>query len=201
MDLENTGPLDRRQTARRRAPGVPGGRLRARPAAGPNAQGFRRGHRRASRPHHASLFPTPARWARISAWCWCAICWRRWRWPPSAATRATATAGAPTRCIRERSPAGCCGAISPSTAAAGSGYGQVLDYVEGRADLEPPRGPRHRRPGRALPEDHLRLLRAVRFAARLGFEIEPATMAALQRLHALIEVSRPSGCATSWRAS
>jgi putative nucleotidyltransferase with HDIG domain len=35
-------------------------------------------------------------------------------------------------------------------------------------------------------EDHLRLIRAVRFAARLGFEIEPGTMAVLQRLHGLI---------------
>ena len=35
-------------------------------------------------------------------------------------------------------------------------------------------------------EDHLRLLRAVRFAARLGFEIEPATFAAIRRDHALI---------------
>lgn len=31
-------------------------------------------------------------------------------------------------------------------------------------------------------EDHLRLLRAVRFAARLGFEIEPQTFAAIQKL-------------------
>ena len=41
-------------------------------------------------------------------------------------------------------------------------------------------------PEQRFQEDHLRLLRAVRFAARLGFEIEPATMAALQRLHGLI---------------
>jgi poly(A) polymerase len=35
-------------------------------------------------------------------------------------------------------------------------------------------------------EDHLRMLRAVRFAARFGFEIDPATMAAIQKLHAQI---------------
>ncbi len=64
--------------------------------------------------------------------------------------------------------------------------GEVLDYVEGRADLD-------RRVVRAIgdpdtrfAEDHLRLLRAVRFAARLGFEIEPETFAAIRRNHELI---------------
>src|ERR1039457_403948 len=63
---------------------------------------------------------------------------------------------------------------------------EVLDFTGGREDLR-------RRVVRAIgdpderfQEDHLRLIRAVRFAARLGFEIEPATMAALQRLHGLI---------------
>jgi poly(A) polymerase len=64
--------------------------------------------------------------------------------------------------------------------------GAVLDYTGGRADLE-------RRTVRAIGdpavrfrEDHLRLLRAVRFAARLGFAIDPPTFAAIQRDHALI---------------
>src|ERR1039457_4105832 len=64
--------------------------------------------------------------------------------------------------------------------------GRVLDYVGGRADLE-------RRVVRAIGdpdarfgEDHLRLVRAVRFAARLGFEIESATFEAIGRHHALI---------------
>jgi poly(A) polymerase len=64
--------------------------------------------------------------------------------------------------------------------------GEVLDYVSGRADLE-------RRVVRAIGdpeerfrEDHLRLLRAVRFAARLGFTIAPATFEAIRRLHGLI---------------
>jgi poly(A) polymerase len=63
---------------------------------------------------------------------------------------------------------------------------EVLDFTGGREDLR-------RRAIRAIgdpeerfQEDHLRLIRAVRFAARLEFEIEPATMAALQRLHGLI---------------
>src|SRR5579862_1454674 len=63
---------------------------------------------------------------------------------------------------------------------------EVLDFTGGREDLR-------RRVIRAIGdpeerfrEDHLRLIRAVRFAARLGFTIEPATMDALARLHALI---------------
>jgi len=64
--------------------------------------------------------------------------------------------------------------------------GAVLDYVEGRADLE-----RHviraiGDPAVRFREDHLRLLRAVRFAARLGFAIDPPTFAAIARDHALI---------------
>jgi poly(A) polymerase len=59
---------------------------------------------------------------------------------------------------------------------------QVLDYVGGRADLEAgvirTIGDAERR----FTEDKLRMLRAVRFAARFGYEIEPKTMAAIQRL-------------------
>jgi poly(A) polymerase len=62
----------------------------------------------------------------------------------------------------------------------------VLDYVDGQADLE-----RHivraiGNPEVRFREDHLRLLRAVRFAARLDFEIEPATFEAIRRSHVLI---------------
>jgi tRNA nucleotidyltransferase/poly(A) polymerase len=38
-------------------------------------------------------------------------------------------------------------------------------------------------PEQRFEEDHLRMLRAIRFAARFGFAIEPATMAAIQKLH------------------
>jgi poly(A) polymerase len=38
------------------------------------------------------------------------------------------------------------------------------------------------RPEERFGEDHLRMLRAVRFAARLGFEIEPETFAAIRKL-------------------
>jgi putative nucleotidyltransferase with HDIG domain len=64
--------------------------------------------------------------------------------------------------------------------------GRVLDFVDGRADLQ-----RHvvraiGDPEKRFREDHLRLLRAIRFAARLHFAIDPATLDAIGRLHALI---------------
>jgi poly(A) polymerase len=64
--------------------------------------------------------------------------------------------------------------------------GEVLDYVDGRADLERRVVRAIGDPGLRFREDHLRLLRAVRFAARLGFTIEPATFAAIGNNHALI---------------
>jgi poly(A) polymerase len=68
---------------------------------------------------------------------------------------------------------------------------EVLDFTGGRDDLR--RGVIRAigDPQERLEEDHLRLIRAVRFAARLGFEIEPVTMAAIQRLHGLIENVSP----------
>ncbi len=60
---------------------------------------------------------------------------------------------------------------------------QVLDYVSGREDLRAGVVRAIGDPEVRFGEDHLRMLRAVRFAARLGFEIEAATFAAIQRLH------------------
>jgi poly(A) polymerase len=64
---------------------------------------------------------------------------------------------------------------------AGALEDQVIDYVGGRKDLQD-------RLLRAIGdaearfnEDHLRMLRAVRFAARFGFAIEPATASAIRR--------------------
>jgi len=59
---------------------------------------------------------------------------------------------------------------------------EVLDYVGGRADLDARIVRAIGDPVRRFQEDHLRLLRAVRFAARLNFTIEPATFAAMQVL-------------------
>jgi poly(A) polymerase len=65
--------------------------------------------------------------------------------------------------------------------------GDILDFIHGRADLDAKLIRAIGDPERRFREDHLRLLRAVRFAARLGFEIEPETFAAIQRLAPLIQ--------------
>ncbi len=58
---------------------------------------------------------------------------------------------------------------------------QVVDYVGGRADIEGRVIRCVGDPDQRLQEDALRVLRAVRFAARLEFEIERATVDALRR--------------------
>ena len=60
---------------------------------------------------------------------------------------------------------------------------RIIDYVGGRADLEAGIIRAIGDPAKRLGEDYLRMLRAVRFAARLGFEIEPQTANAI-RTHA-----------------
>jgi poly(A) polymerase len=56
----------------------------------------------------------------------------------------------------------------------------TLDYVGGRADLAAHVLKAIGDPALRFAEDKLRMLRGVRFAARLGFEIEPRTMAAIR---------------------
>ena len=63
------------------------------------------------------------------------------------------------------------------------GSGEVLDYVGGQADLAAGIIRAIGEPAQRFHEDRLRMLRAVRLAARLGYAIEPATMAAI-RAHA-----------------
>jgi len=63
---------------------------------------------------------------------------------------------------------------------------EVLDFVGGRRDLEARLIRAIGDPDTRFAEDHLRMLRAIRFAARLGFGIEPATFAAIQRLRGKI---------------
>src|SRR6185312_8336775 len=59
--------------------------------------------------------------------------------------------------------------------------GQVLDYVQGRADLDAHIIRAIGDPAQRFDEDKLRMLRAVRFAARFDFEIEPRTETAIRR--------------------
>jgi len=59
---------------------------------------------------------------------------------------------------------------------------RVLDFVAGRDDLKAGIVRAIGDPERRFAEDKLRMLRAVRFAARFGYTIEPQTFAAIQRL-------------------
>jgi poly(A) polymerase len=66
--------------------------------------------------------------------------------------------------------------------------GEVLDYVGGRADLQAGIIRTIGDPEQRFGEDKLRMLRAVRFAARFEYAIEPATFAAIQKLAEQIQV-------------
>ena len=66
--------------------------------------------------------------------------------------------------------------------------GNVLDFVGGQEDLRAGIIRTIGDPELRFGEDKLRMLRAVRFAARFEYAIEPATFAAIQKLAAQIEV-------------
>ena len=57
---------------------------------------------------------------------------------------------------------------------------RVIDYVAGQRDLAAGLIRAIGEPAARFAEDHLRMLRAVRFATRLGFAIEPATAEAIR---------------------
>jgi poly(A) polymerase len=59
---------------------------------------------------------------------------------------------------------------------------EVLDYVGGRDDLRSGIIRAIGQPEQRFREDKLRMLRAVRFAARFGYTIEPETLRAIQKL-------------------
>jgi len=67
----------------------------------------------------------------------------------------------------------------------------TLDYVHGREDLSARIIRAIGDPIQRFTEDKLRMLRAVRFAARLGFAIDPATATAIQQLASQITVVSP----------
>ena len=69
--------------------------------------------------------------------------------------------------------------------------GEVLDFVGGRKDLEAGIIRAIGEPELRFAEDKLRMLRAVRFAARFEYEVEARTLAAIQHLaHEIHIVSR-----------
>jgi poly(A) polymerase len=61
---------------------------------------------------------------------------------------------------------------------------EVLDFVGGRKDLDAGIIRTIGQPELRFAEDKLRMLRAVRFAARFGYTVEPATLAAIRKLAA-----------------
>lgn len=64
--------------------------------------------------------------------------------------------------------------------------GEVLDFTDGRRDLEARILRAIGDPERRFAEDHLRMLRAIRLAAELDFTIEPATAAAIRRMSPMV---------------
>ena len=66
--------------------------------------------------------------------------------------------------------------------------GQVLDFVDGRKDLQDRIIRAIGDPERRFGEDKLRMLRAVRFAARFEYAIESATFAAIKKMAREIQI-------------
>ena len=63
---------------------------------------------------------------------------------------------------------------------------RILDFVGGQSDLDKGIIRAIGNPEQRFREDYLRMLRAVRFAARLRFEIDPATAAAIKSLRGFV---------------
>ena len=69
--------------------------------------------------------------------------------------------------------------------------GRLIDYVGGQADLEKRLVRAIGEASHRFQEDHLRLLRAVRFATVLSFSIETETMSAIKKLAPTIKTVSP----------
>lgn len=69
--------------------------------------------------------------------------------------------------------------------------GEIIDYVNGVEDLRQGVIRAIGEPEARFREDYLRMLRAIRFSARFGFAIEPATFAAIQATAAQIQRISP----------
>lgn len=68
---------------------------------------------------------------------------------------------------------------------------RIIDYVNGEADIKARILRTVGDPEQRFREDHLRLLRAARFAARTGFAIDPPTWEKLRDLSALVKTVSP----------
>lgn len=68
---------------------------------------------------------------------------------------------------------------------------ELIDLVDGRADIEARVIRAIGDPGQRFAEDRLRMLRAVRFACRLDFEIDPATWKAIKDAASAIKIVAP----------
>jgi putative nucleotidyltransferase with HDIG domain len=69
-----------------------------------------------------------------------------------------------------------------------AGEGRVIDFVDGRADIKRKLVRTIGDPHHRFNEDKLRLLRCVRFAANLGYEIDPPTFDAVREMASQIHV-------------
>ena len=78
--------------------------------------------------------------------------------------------------------------------------GEVHDYVEGRADLTAGIVRAIGNAAMRFGEGHLRMLRAVRFAAGFGFALEEQTQAAIVRMAHLVTTVSPERVAAELRA-
>src|SRR2546430_4608188 len=76
---------------------------------------------------------------------------------------------------------------------------RVIDFVGGQEDLAARRLRAIGDPSARFAEDHLRLLRAVRFAARFGLEIAPATAMAIEQRAELLKGISPERIAEELR--
>ena len=78
--------------------------------------------------------------------------------------------------------------------------GEVHDYVGGREDLKAGIVRAIGVPAMRFGEDHLRMLRAVRFAAAFGFVLEAETRAAIEKMRHLVTSVSPERIAAELRA-
>jgi len=78
--------------------------------------------------------------------------------------------------------------------------GTVHDYVAGRADLSAGIVRAIGTPSLRFGEDHLRMLRAIRFAAVFGFALEEQTLEAIVRMAHLVTTVSPERVAAELRA-